>query len=406
MRKLTMSVGNPVEGEECFWDRQEDLQLFTELLDAGAHVHLIAQRRMGKTSLIREVASLIKDRYVTLSVDLQDDKSPADAVAALSAATRPHLDLWSKVKDSFGNILSRVKEHVDSMDLSELTIHLRDGMVGEDWKERGDELFRSLASVEQGVVVFLDEVPILIGRLLRGATDQITPEGKRSADLFLSWLRENSIRHSGRVRVVVTGSIGLGPIIHRARLSATLNNFTPFVLKPWDESTAIGCLQALANQQGVTFTEGACEYMAQRLGCCIPHHVQTYFWLAYVRCRRRGDLTFSAVDAEQVYQEDMLGVNAHGELLHYEERLFAVLGKRLATVALAILTEVAQSDGITYEQVQSICRTYSFEDCEELPDILEVLEHDGYLALGPDKTYRFVSSFLCDWWRKRFGLLG
>ena len=91
-------VSSPVEGDNQFWDRQAEIRLFAELLDQGEHVQLIAQRRIGKTSLMREVIRLIEGRYTCLFVDLQKDSSPADAIAALSAATQPYQDLWGKTK--------------------------------------------------------------------------------------------------------------------------------------------------------------------------------------------------------------------------------------------------------------------------------------------------------------------
>ncbi len=50
---LTMAHGNWVEGGR-FWGREADLEVFISRIDEGAHQLLTAQRRMGKTSLMRE----------------------------------------------------------------------------------------------------------------------------------------------------------------------------------------------------------------------------------------------------------------------------------------------------------------------------------------------------------------
>src|SRR5690348_1290926 len=98
MRTLKRAVGNSVTGAR-FWDREEDLPRLIELLDEGAHVLLIAPRRVGKTSLMREVACRICDRYVCLHIDLQKAHSPAGAMVELSLATRPYLSLWARTKE-------------------------------------------------------------------------------------------------------------------------------------------------------------------------------------------------------------------------------------------------------------------------------------------------------------------
>ena len=53
MGKLKMGHSGVVAGER-FWDRQKEIALFIERIDEGANQLLVAQRRMGKTSLMKE----------------------------------------------------------------------------------------------------------------------------------------------------------------------------------------------------------------------------------------------------------------------------------------------------------------------------------------------------------------
>jgi hypothetical protein len=92
---------------------------------------------------------------------------------------------------------------------------------------------------------------------------------------------------------VLAGSIGLEPVLQQAGLSATLNTFVPFELKPWDEATAVGCIEALANGHGVALEAGVPQAMVEKLGCCIPHHVQMFFGHVRDYCKRQDETTFS-----------------------------------------------------------------------------------------------------------------
>ena len=58
----------------------------------------------------------------------------------------------------------------------------------------------------------------MVNRLLKGDDYRITPERRAEADRFMSWLRAASIRHQGKVRIVVSGSIGFEPILRQAQL--------------------------------------------------------------------------------------------------------------------------------------------------------------------------------------------
>lgn len=399
MDKLIQGHGNWVTGDR-FWDREEDIALFVKRIQEGAHLLLVAQRRMGKTSLMKEVAARLAEEFECVFVDFQDGANPQDAIAALSLALHSHKSLWNHVCDLFSNILGKI-EKIGPRDLG---VTLRAGLTDGNWRSRGDELFTILAKSEKPVLLLLDEVPILVNQILKGEDYAITAERRRMANDFMSWLRKNSLEHQGKVRIVVSGSIGFEPVLHQAGLSATINNFTPFELKPWSDATAIGCLRALAKGYDLKYRAGAEAEMVRLLGCCIPHHVQMFFTHAEEYCRRRKDTTLRPEDVAHVYHTEMLSTRGHAELTHYEDRLKLVLGPERMPFALDMLTEAAVSGHLTGEAICRLQKDYAFTDgsaAEVQREILQILEHDGYLVQA-DNGYRFVSQLLRDWWKSRY----
>lgn len=353
---------------------------------------------------MREVARRIGGKYICLHVDLEKSFSPADAVVELSVATQPHRRLWEKTWEMFRNVICSAKDTVESLKIDDLTVTLRSGLTSGDWKDKGDRLLDNLANSDRSVIIFFDEVAILVNRMLKGSDYKITPERIRDVDTFMSWLRDNSIRHRGKLRIVLTGSIGIGTILRQANLSATLNTFSPFELPPWEMDTTVECLLALANQYGIRFQEGVCEKIAGKLGCCIPHHVQTFFDAIYTDCKHQKHNEVSGDLVDEVYQTRMLGVRGHAELSHLEERLKMVLGEELYPLALELLTETAVVGELTVDAATYISRQYPLENqtpVEVLRQILEIFEHDGYLRKVGTR-YQFVSNLLRDWWKARF----
>ena len=285
-------------------------------------------------------------------------------------------------------------------------VTLRAGLTASNWVEKGDQLFNVLAESDKPVLLLLDEVPLLVNRMLTGYEYVITPERKALADEFMSWLRDNSLRHQEKIRIVISGSIGLEPVLRQAQLSANINNFQPFELKPWDEQVAVSCIEALANQYGIELQDAVAAAMASKLGCCIPHHVQMFFSHVYDRCKRQDQFEVSVEDVDTVYNEEMLSVRGHAELSHYEERLKQVLGDELLPLALDMLTQAAIVGRLTRDALSAFQNEYTFEGRDVLDvqkHILWVLEHDGYLKQGPD-AFQFISTLLRDWWKKRHGM--
>jgi hypothetical protein len=402
---MRRALGNWVV-EDRFWDRELELRLFMELLEEGANVLLIAPRRIGKTSLMREAARRLEGRYICLQVDLQKAHSPSDAIVELSIATKPYLSLWGKATAVFGEVVNRVAGKVESLRIDELTLTLRSGVTAGDWQAKGDRLLEVLAESEKPVIVFLDEVPILVNRVLQGPDYKATAETRSVTDAFMSWLRENTIRHQGKLRIVVTGSIGLEPILRFAGLNATLNTFTPFHLSAWPPEIAIKLLLELAREYDLALDADGAGRMVERLGYCIPHHVQVYFDNLYRTCKLRGVEQISLALIDQVYETEMLSIQGHVELSHLEERLKMVLGSELYPFALEILTETAMTGVLTWETAEVIGSGYAFENRpiqNVIREILGILEHDGYLTRDADGHYEFVSRLIKDWWKARFG---
>jgi uncharacterized protein len=398
---LRRTVGNWVDGDR-FWGREIEMELFIEKLDEGDHLLLVAQRRIGKTSLMHEASRLIQDRYVCLHVDLQEAASAADAIAELSVETRKHQSLWGKTKDIFANIARTATENIDSLQVADLKVTLRSGLTEGDWRAKGDRLFAILADSDKPVVIFLDEVPILVSRLLKGDDYTITPERRTQADMFMSWLRSNSLKHQGKVRLVVTGSIGLEPILKQAGLSATINQFAPFELGPWTAETAEGCVVALAEEYNLEFEEGAIAQMVEHIGICIPYHVQLFFDLVYQSCKLRKIKAVSKEMVSEIYERKMLSTRGHAELSHLEERLKMVLGPALHPLALDLLTETSVTGYLTPEASAVFGREYGIANDIERPEdvvreVLNILEHDGYLRKERE-TYKFISRLVKDWW--------
>ena len=403
-KKLKNAIGPWVSGER-FWNRNTEMEILINRINDGANISLVAQRRIGKTSILRELTERIKDDYTCLFVDLQQSKCSEEAITEISKIIHSHKPLWKKVKEAFANIFGKVTDSVEEIDLGEIGVKIRSGLTKSNWQEKGDQIFSILAKADIPVVLMLDEMPIMLNFMLKGNEFKIAPERKEQADMFLSWFRKNTLKYQGKVRTIISGSIGLEPILRQARLSATINHFEPFELKPWSEDTAVDCIKALSNEYGLILKDNVPQNMTKRLGCCIPHHVQMFFGNINYYCQEKRKKECSLKDVKHVYETMMLNVRGHAELTHYEERLEMVLGKELFTLAIDMLTETAITGYLSNEAIIEFQKEYSISDkniADAQKEILWVLEHDGYLK-QKDNKYTFVSKLLRDWWKTRLG---
>ena len=408
--KLRKAGSNWVEGDR-FFDRDAEIEALVERVRDGTHTLLTAQRRMGKTSLVRELLRRLGEEgsFETIFVDLDGAVTPADAIAEIGVQSKSAQKIWPWIKSGFANTLREVGDRIDTLELVDVRVKLRAGIDAGTWQQKGDEVFAALAKNDRLVVLAIDELSILVNHLLKGDNYRITSERRRAVDEFLSWLRRNGQTHRGRICMILFGSVGLEPILQQAGLSAKVNIFSRFDLKPWDEATAVACLDALAATYDLELPLNVRRDMCHRLRCCVPHHVQQFFDNLHEHMRGTGRRQASLDDVEDVYTGDMLGFRGQMDLEHYESRLKTILGREGYRTALEILTEAAVNGGVLGADSIGRYRDRLPRVAEAAPilidDLLYVLEHDGYLARQGD-GYRFVSGLLEDWWRTRYGRHG
>lgn len=404
---LKKTVGNWVDGDR-FFNREDEIAALREHVQDGTHTLLTAQRRMGKTSLVRELLRVLNGNsgIKTCFVDLEDARDPADAIVEISVASRSLRSIRRRALESPRALFAKFRNIQVGGQYEEMRFHLRADIHVGNWRRKGDRLLRDLTRGSDLVVLAIDELPLLINRILKGRSDRQQPENVAAADEFLSWLRRNAQEHRGRLCFIVSGSVGIAPILRRVGLSAAMNVFSNFELKPWSRSTAAGCLEALAASYHVHLPREVRDVVCDRLRSCIPHHVQQFFDALHrhLRIARRSGATLE--DADRAYREDMLGARGRIDMDHYEDRLKLVLGRNRFTVALELLARAAAGGLLGPQSIEDYSQTLDAADdpaADSLPFVLDVLEQDGYFDKRRE-GYCFASGLLEDWQRARQGL--
>jgi hypothetical protein len=396
------AVCSPVTGDD-FFDRTHELREFMGLVDRGAHVMVTAPRRIGKTSLLLEAGSRLADRFVVLFVDVQACTDETEAVLKLAMVARAHRDVGQRIYDGFRNVLASALSRLDELSVAEISAKLREG-IAPDWRSKADEILDRLAAIGKPIVVSFDEFPVLVSSLLCGDDHQMTRERVARARVFLSWMREATIRYRGTIRFVISGSIGLEPLLTRAGISETVTTFTPLAIEAWDRHTALAFIVDRARRHNLTFTDGAADRLLHKLQYFIPNHVAMFIRFVEADARRRDSTACSVEDIDRIYDHDVLSVHGHVDMATYEDRLKRVVAPEMLRASLELLTEAAVVGRLSPNAAMSILHGHGFEGddaTDNLRFLLAVFVHDGYLkAAGND--YVFVSHLLRDWWLHRF----
>ena len=393
---MKSSTGRWVSGEN-FFNRDRELKILETLIRDQNHVLLTGQRRMGKTSIVRELGRRMEvEGWIFLFADVEGSASPEDAIAEIARAVHPVLSIVSRFAVGMKRILSEGLEEINAF---EFGVKIRAGLNAGNWRYHGEQMFRACAEQDKPVLLVIDELPIFLKRMHK------QDGNARRLDEFLSWLRGVlQVLGNEAPVLIVSGSIGLEPLVQRLGIPDRINYLYSYRLGPWDRETSVNCLNSLAESSTLCMEDGVADAAYNALGIGIPHHVQSFFARLrdFATLHRRNWITVN--DVEHVYQIALLGPSGQSDLVHYETRLKDGLEDESYPIAMEILAEAAVQEVFTLDAKNCLSRMYSrlVDDAStRIAGVLEVLEHDGYLRPCTD-GHRFESRMLKDWWSSRF----
>ncbi len=394
------STGRWVSGDD-FFDRETELRLLESRVRDGNHVLLTGQRRMGKTSIARELGRRLETHgWVFLFTDVEGATNERDVIAGLARALEPARPILSRFAGKMKRWLGEQSEKIDEMSALTFRLKTRAGVGRGNWRYRGGQFFDVCTAHDQPVLIVIDELPIFLAKLLRNE------DGTRRVDDFLSWLRGmlQGPRSSSPV-LIASGSIGLAPLVRRLGIPDRINHLYPFRLGPWTRETSVECFERLAKDNGLQSANGVADAVYEALGTGIPHYVQSFFAHLQELAAEKNQSLVTMQDVDEVYRTVLLGSSEDNDLFHYQTRLKEGLNDENSyTIALEILAETATQGTFTPEARRCLARLYSPDEGNvpgRIADVLDVLIHDGYLQDG-ENGYHFPFRLLRDWWSNRF----
>ena len=395
---MESATGRWVRGDD-FFDRESELQILAARVRAGNHTVLTGQRRMGKTSIVQELGQRLKDQgWVFLFTDVEGATCAEDVIADIAQAVHPIQPIASRVATG----LRWFTENVEDVSALEFRMKIRAGLSAGNWRRHGEQLIRDCARHDHPVLLVIDELPIFLKRILDKHDD-----GARRVEEFLSWLRGalQAIGGSSPV-LIVSGSIGLKPLVERLGIPDRINYLDPLRLGPWDRNASIACFERLAAspRHRLRVEAGVANAVYDAIGLGIPHHVQSFFARLWEFTIMHDRDRVTVADVNTVYRTALLGPSGQNDLVHYQTRLKEGLEDDRYTIAMEILAEAAIQETFspTARRCLEQCYAPVVDDVpSRIAEVLDVLMHDGYIEATAD-GFRFPSRLLKDWWSARF----
>lgn len=394
MDKLKPTESNTVTGN-AFFNREVERRILQEKIENGEHLLLTGQRRMGKSSIAREIGRVLsensKNNWSFVFIDLQSCASGIEMIARLAEKMHQHPDFKNKVYLLLKPIFS-VFKIVEEISAGDFSIKIREHLNAGNWQDKGRQLLEKIESNNKRTFLVFDEFPDLINKLYKN-------QGIAGVEVLLDWLRPEiqATVPNNNMSIVLSGSIGLEPVLGRLKLMDKINNLSVYRLKPWKREIAKKCFKALAKYRAIPIHDDAIEYLLDQLGIYIPYHIQRSWARLYEYLQEEEQTIVNKEIAEHVFKNIILRSESTSMVCHYEDRLEETLGQYNFPIAIELLDNMCDGEWL------SLDAALQFQGGNidmDIHYILEVLVHDGYLNTE-NNQWIFSDSLLRKWWQVR-----
>jgi len=376
-------TGPPAEGN-VYLKRPGINKEFWYRINNGEHIVFSAPRRVGKTSIMKDLEKTSPDGVIAVYHDIESDSSQKEVFQRLfnllinrlakHQMYLTKLDAWVKTK-SIGEITAKGIKILDK-DLNH--------------KEALLDLLALLGKEDARFVLLLDEFPDVIRSIER-------KEGKEAAIETLHTLR--AIRHNGNFinfTFVFAGSIGIHHVVTSLDGLKLINDLRPIPVEPLTEDEARKLMMQLLDGASMQIGEPEQAYLLRKIDCLLPYYIQLMIEKCDEILDNANRPTLTHDDIDHAFEK----VIAEGRnFADWESRLNRYLDKADAKYCIGVLTRCAHKNTYTIQEAYNFSKQEKpTSPYKQLLD--DVLLKDGYLV-EQAVCYRFLSPFLKAWWKKR-----
>jgi hypothetical protein len=374
----------------------------------SSHVLLKAPRRCGKTSIMEHLRRRPSSGFVVVYENVQDLSHPADFfLAILDKFHDAHPAAFHSIIKGWKSVVSWLPE-TEEVGLGEFKLKFREHEEDyrEQWRQHGETLFARLRSLEQPVLIIVDELPDMLLNLKR--------EDPKLLRDFLSWFRtqrSNPTPKQDNVRWLLGGSINLSTTLDGMGLLDRINDLQDVPLPDLTPANVEEFVGTMLSNRGVPFEKRVPPRLCVLLGRPIPLFLQMLTqelhrsWKAKPRKLKSAD-----VDAE--FARLITNTSAQDKLQHFYTRLAKYYEEPALGQAHALLNHLCRTgtDGASRSALQQVFdstwpagKLPAFHERKRLfVQLLRDLGNDFYVVETADDRCDFASGIIKAWWRKYY----
>ncbi len=375
---------------------------------------LTAERRIGKTVVLKEMLAHPRDNYIVIYSDLEKNSTPIEFVndvvnslAPYTSQTQKASEWWQLLTQTLGGAeIGGMIKFPESQ-----TPH---------WKDLLTKVITNVCEYHRDkTFLFLwDEMPYMLQKIELNSQPDNHYSGLAILDVLRALRMDTNLPN---LRMILTGSIGLHHVIttlKKGKLSTEPVNDLDKIHVP---KLSMKHAKAMAEYRLVEkekLHKSPDDILLQTIceECdCIPHYIEQ----AIKHCAKKEDFELTPESFKQEIDTILLDGDDSWEMSHFRSRLKEYYQGQLTDaqghsiekhqLAKALLNHIAVSSEPQSLKAcfQAIKNEFSLApaDKDEINSLLTLLIKDHYLIKIPKQGYQFNFTLVKRWWLEAEGLI-
>ena len=382
--------GSPVVGDN-FLNRNYEKKYCINRLKESNSLSILGIRRTGKSSLLKEVARLIKkDNYFPIELDCQSYSKPSELfLGILKQLPKDTLEKFTEQLKKLKSIPQKILDVLNVESIKGYGVDIKfDEKVRDYWIPISNSIEKIILTSDKKIILFLDELPYFFENLL----DQKNNENFSETQVkqILATLR--SWRNEG-IQMAICGSLNINNFLESYSISRKLlAGLTSVEVKPFSNDEAKSLLKNLAKSHNINWLDEKIKNKILKLiQDNIPFFIQYFFAFLMIekKCNEEKlqeifDLkVYPGLIKEFIYQ--------------FEERL-GNYSEDVQKQVDIVLDYIAQKGSGSFTDIKNKSTTRI-----ELKTFLK-LNSDEFLKPDRGEKYSFSLNILKNWWIEKRGL--
>ena len=393
MKPLLISTGRAADGKDKYFERKSIETKIWSKIKQKENLLLAAPRRTGKSSILKNLERnplsgyLIKYKAVQ-SVDSINEYFKQIYMLLLEddSIFKFYERHYKKAIGTVKKICSRIRGiSVDGIEID----------PGErvDYYNECEILLKTLPEGFDTLLILIDEFP--------DAVKNISNDDKNEGIRFLQLNRDlrQECNHVS-LQFVYSGSIGLGNIVSKLSRIDLINDIVNIEIPPLDKKQAKELISRLVlgfKKENTDFEiqDEIKEYILKKDSWLIPYYIQIIVdELFDFFIETEKELTESTID--EVIDKIIRDRYKYQDYFeNWKTRLKQAFDIKENHFALEILNYISTNGSMDYNSLYDLSIKYEIDN---LKDVTNVLEYDGYINKNTQKVYMFNSIILKEWW--------